>query len=174
MNQNLNTLDPVLASVRTDTNNARIYQRNLPSQPLQPYFDSRPVSTKYSLMPIVDLRKLNNVPVTQLPTYNPEHTFNPGNAMAPWSGFSANINKESILRNQLYALQTCSQSVYIPKSNSDLYEVHWKEQQNIRQPFPNLFKNEIFDNVNPNPNPELVGFSLYNNATRQQNKDLKC
>jgi hypothetical protein len=170
MNQDL----PDLASVRTNSNNVRIYQRNVPSHPLQPYFDSRPVPTKYSFMPIVDPRKQNSVPVTQLATYNPEHTFNPGTAMAPWSGFSSNVNKESMLRNQIYALQSCSQSVYVPKSKSDLYQVHWKQNESIHQPFPNLFKDEVFDNLNPNPNPELVGFALYNNATRQQNKDIKC
>lgn len=170
MNQNL----PEIASVRTNSNNVRIYQRNVPSQPLQSYFNSRPVSTKYSFMPIVDPRKPVNVQVNPLPTYNTEQIFNPGNAKAPWSGFSANVNKESDLRNQIYALQSCSQSIYVPQSTSDLYMVHWNQQSNIYQPFPNLFKKEIFDNVNPNPNSELVGFSLYNNATRQQNRDLKC
>jgi hypothetical protein len=125
-------------------------------------------------MPIVDPRKSSHVPVIQLPTYNPEYTFNPGSDMAPWSGFASNINNESILRNQIYALQSCSQSIYVPKSKSDMYQVHWKEQINVQQPFPNLFNSEIFNTYNPNPNPELVGYALYNNATRQQTKNLKC
>jgi hypothetical protein len=176
MNQNCLEQIPEseLASTRTNSINHRISERNIPSQPLQPYFDSRPVSTKYSIMPIVDPRKPIHVPVKQLPTYNPEHIFNPGTAMAPWSGFVSNINNESILRNQIYGLQSCSQSIYVPTSKSDLYQLHWKQQSNVQQPFPNLFQSETFNTYNPNPNPELLGYALYNNATRQQNKDLKC
>ena len=44
-------------SQRQQTVYLRSYQRNVPSQPLQPYLDSRPVLTKYSIMPIVDPRK---------------------------------------------------------------------------------------------------------------------
>ena len=35
-----------------DTSNERIFNRNLSSQPLQPYLSVRPVMTKYSIMPI--------------------------------------------------------------------------------------------------------------------------
>jgi hypothetical protein len=161
------------ASQRTNSINSRTSNRNIPSQSLQPYFDSRPVPTKYYTMPIVDNRKQSTVPVNQMPTFNIEKTFNPGTGTAPWSGFASNINNESILRNQIYALQDCSQAVYIPKSKSDLYEVNWTQKQNISQPFPGLFLTQSFDTVNPNPNSELIGYALFNNATRQQNKDLK-
>ena len=40
------------------------------------------------------------------------------------------------------------------------------------QPFPDLFNKEKFNLFNPNPNPDVVGFGLFNNATRQQVKDL--
>ena len=46
--------------------NTRIYDRNIPSQMLQPYLDVRPVMTKYSHFPIVDPRKELNVKMTQL------------------------------------------------------------------------------------------------------------
>ena len=36
--------------------NQELYERNIPSAPLQPYLDVRPVSTKYSILPIVDPR----------------------------------------------------------------------------------------------------------------------
>ncbi len=101
--------------------NTRIYERNIPSQMLQPYVDVRPVMTKYSYFPIVDPRKPISVPMEQLPTFNVHKTFNPGNTTSPWSGFASSINTESELRNQVYALQKCSQSVYVPSSNSDLY-----------------------------------------------------
>ena len=49
--------------------NTRIYQRNLPSQLLQSYIDVRPVSTKYSLLPIVDPRAKPTVPYIAQPDF---------------------------------------------------------------------------------------------------------
>jgi hypothetical protein len=39
--------------------NMRIYDRNIPSQMLQPYIDVRPVMTKYSYFPIPFLYSFN-------------------------------------------------------------------------------------------------------------------
>jgi hypothetical protein len=151
--------------------NQRIYDRNIPSQMLQHYVDVRPVMTKYSYFPIVDPRKQINVPVQQIPTYNVENVFNPGNTRSPWSGFASNINKESELRNQIYALQKCSQSVYVPNSSSDLYDYNFQTRYT-----PNshelLFKDETFDNFNPNPSPGLCGSGIFLNSTRCQVKDM--
>jgi len=161
-----------LASNRTETINKRYSERNIPSQNLQPYYYSRPVSTKYTIMPIVDSRKKYTTSSNTYPNYNIENTFNPGTDKSPWSGFASNINKESELRNQLYAKSNCSQSVYIPSSKSDLYQLHWKEKKTIQQPFNNLFSNETYDKFNPNPDSNIIGFALFNNATRQQIKEL--
>jgi hypothetical protein len=98
---------PKVSEIHNQTN-TRIYDRNIPTQPLQPYLDVRPVMTKYSFLPIVDPRKELNVNLKQLPTFNQRTTFNPGNTQSPWSGFASNINTESELRNQIYALQKCS------------------------------------------------------------------
>jgi hypothetical protein len=151
--------------------NQRIYSRNIPSQMLQPYLDVRPVMTKYSYFPIVDPRKNVSVPLKQMPTYNVHQVFNPGNAVAPWSGFATNINKESELRNQIYALQKCSQSVYVPSSNSDLYAYKFQTKM---QPNPHelLFQNESFQSFNPNPSPGICGSGIFNNNTRCQVKDM--
>ena len=100
--------------------NMRTFERIIPSQPLQPYLDARPSSTKYSLLPIVDPRKEVNVPLIQRATYDQHSVYNPGDG-APWCGYASNVNNESLLRNQVYALQKCSQSVYIPSSKSSLY-----------------------------------------------------
>ena len=147
--------------------NTRIYDRNIPSQTLQPYLDVRPVSTKYSRLPIVDPRKKINISLKQEPNYNIHNTFNPGDRMAPWSGFASNINLESELRNQIYALQSCSQAVYVPDSSSDLYNatIHSISKQNQL-----LFKKEHFDNFNPNT--ENLGYLKFNNCTRQQLKNV--
>jgi len=159
-------------SLRQQTIYQRSYVRNIPSSPLQPYLDSRPASTKYSIMPIVDLREPIKTPLKQEAVYNPYQTFNPGNDTAPWSGYSSNINVESDLRNQVYALQNCSQAVYVPSSDSSLYNVKWQNSNKVQQPFPNLFKEQNFQQFNPNSHPNDIGYSLFNNATRQQLKDL--
>jgi hypothetical protein len=161
------------SSQKQITINNRIYSRNLPSQPLQPYLDVRPVMTKYSIMPIVDPRQQINTPLVQTSTFNPNSVFNPGNDLGPWVGFANNVNNESELRNQIYALQKCSQSVYVPNSNSNLYNVKWSNLDNsINQPFPYLFNDTHFSPFNPNPEPNKIGYALFNNATRQQLKDL--
>jgi len=40
------------------------------------------------------------------------------------------------------------------------------------QPFPDLFKQEQFNPVNPNPDPNKIGFAMFNNSTRQQVREL--
>ena len=159
------------ASQITNSINTRIYDRNIPSHVLQPYLSVRPVMTKYSIMPIVDPRTPIQAPLTVQPVYNVHEVFNPGNAHAPWSGFATNINTESELRNQIYALQSCSQSVYVPNSNSDLYTFNFKNKtSDAQQPFPGLFQKEYFSPFNPNP--EKIGQGLFQNYTRQQLKDM--
>ena len=153
--------------------NKQIYNRNLPSQILQPYVDIRPVMTKYATMPIMDMRGSSHVPLTVQPLYNIETTFNPGNRMAPWSGFATNINVESELRNQVYALQKCSQSVYVPSSTSDLYNFNFTTSPQVNQypqTYPLLFQKYIPDKFNPNP--ERIGLESFNNHTRQQLKNI--
>lgn len=156
----------------TNEINRKIYDRNIPSQMLQPYLNVRPVMTKYSFMPIVDPRAPINVELDQQPVYNVHNVFNPGNTQSPWSGFASNINNESILRNQIYALQKCSQSSYVPESNSDLYNYSFKPEKsgNQYQPFPGLFKKDHFNEFNPNS--INIAHGTFFNHTRQQLKDL--
>jgi len=150
--------------------NSRIYDRNLPSQMLQPYISVRPVMTKYSFMPIVDPRKELSVKLEQQPTYNSNVVFNPGNDTAPWSGYSSGINVESELRGQIYALQKCDQAVYVPNSNSDLYKHSFKPFPSSSSPSSSsqthdlLFKKENFCEFNPLPNG--INMGLFNNSTR--------
>ena len=150
----------------------RSYERNIPSQPLQPYLDAKPVMTKYSILPIIDLRKQIDTPLIQQATYNPSKIYNPGNDSGPWSGYASNINHESELRNQCFALQNCTQASYIPSSKSSLYNVNWQNNNKPQQPFSDLFQTEQFCPINPNLNPNQVGYALFNNATRQQTRNL--
>ena len=96
--------------------------------------------------------------------YNVQNTFNPGNK-APGAGFFNNVNTESLLRNQFFALQKSDQSVYVPPSNSDLYNVNIVSRPTV-QPHPDLFHKTEFMPFNPN----IVngGTQIFNNFTRQQ------
>lgn len=151
--------------------NTRIYDRNIPSQPLQPYLSVRPVMTKYSHLPIVDPRRPIHQPLMQAPKFNVSEVFNPGNTKSPYSGFASNINKESELRNQIYALQKCSQAVYVPNSTSDLYQYKFKTPTQFNA-HELLFHEQSFDSFNPNPAPELCGSGLFYNSTRCQVKEI--
>ena len=156
---------------RTDELNERISSRNIPSEPLQPFYYQTPVSTKYGYMPILDQRKESSVPLNNFPIFSPHTTFNPGNNMAPWHGFANNVNVESTLRNQFFGLQDCEQAYYVPSSKSDLYNVVVPPpSQSVTQQFPGLFQREVFDHFNPNTNN--LGNSFFNNNTRMEIKDI--
>ena len=139
---------------RVEDLNNRIYNRNIPSAEIQPCINTRPVSTKYSVMPIMDIRTEPTVKLNKSVPYNTRETFNPGSARGPWSGFSANINHESTLRNQYFALQRADQAVYVPNSNSDLYNTTMQERGNCKE-HPLLFAQHNF-NQDPNLRPAEV------------------
>lgn len=153
---------------RTQQLNDRIFSRNIPSAQLQMQFSSRPVSTKYATMPILNPRASSHIPINVQPTYETTEVFNPGSS-APWSGFPTKVDDESKLRNQFFALQKCEQSEYVPSSTSDLYEVAVTSRP-VLQPYPGLFQTEDFSEFNTNP-CNLGKDRLYNH-TRQQVKDL--
>jgi hypothetical protein len=162
---------PCVSTIHKETNR-RIYDRNIPSSMLQPYIDVRPVMTKYSYFPIVDPRAPISTPLIVQPTFNIEQTFNPGNTFSPWSGYASNVNVESELKNQLFALQKCSQSVYVPSSKSDLYEVPRQAFTSSQNTGPNahylLFETTNFCKFDPNPNTSSVGANIFLNSTRCQ------
>jgi hypothetical protein len=97
--------------------NKRLENRYKPSESLQPLFDFRPVSTKYTIMHAFD-KPIQ--PVNQY-KYDPHQIFNPGDR-APIDYFMKNVDVESTLRSQFFALQNSHQSVYVPELNSQLYE----------------------------------------------------
>jgi hypothetical protein len=144
--------------------NSRLTDRLIPSQNLQPYVDVRPVSTKYSFLPVVDPRKKSHVPLVNNPKFNVNKVFNPGNTQSPWSGFEVNL--ESELRNQIHPLQKSSQAVYVPSSTSDLYSFNFTPSIKGVQTHPLLFTKPQFAPVNPNPTG--AGSGIFHNSTRTQ------
>jgi hypothetical protein len=155
---------------RTEELSNRMYNRNIPSAPLQPQLGARPVLSKYAIMPIMDQRKEATVSLSSYPVYSPTQVFNPGSAVAPWSGYATAVNVESTLRNQFFALQKCEQSEYVPSSKSDLYNVRIDSRQ-IPQTHPLLFRSEKFAPVNPDC--FNLANRVFNNSTRTELKNVE-
>lgn len=176
--------NPPTCSQLNESMNNQLLNRQFPSQPLQPYLNIRPVMTKYAVMPIVDPRATPPVTAMQvLPAYNSEAVFNPGTRNAPWSGFVANVNLESELRNQVFALQHCDQRVYVPSSSSDLYTLNYKpnintskslridpQSEQSMRPEAQLFVEEKQASFNPNTYKTCT--HIFNNSSRVDIKNL--
>jgi hypothetical protein len=152
--------------------NNRINSRNYPSQKLEPAISNIPLQTKYNKLPILDNYKESTVKHELHPTYNSEKVFFPGNRKPHYSGFATNIDEESLLRNQYFALQKCDRSQYIPATSSDMY-VNNPSYVNTNININNytVFQEPHFDNFNPNISYK-IGSEIFNNSTRVQLKDL--
>ena len=122
-------------------------------------------------MSIIDRRVVPTVPIKRVPTHNVNGNFNPGNAQAPWEGFAANINDESTLRNQFFAIQNCDKAAYVPSSRSDMYDVKVGGRVEM-QPHRDLFAEPELAPFNPNPYNAIVGHNLFHNSTREQIKNV--
>ena len=154
-----------------DINN-RIQSRQFPDFPLEPNFSFRPVSTKYSVMPSSARNStvLPTVPIKQYVQHIPDFNFNPSTRNGPWKTYATNVDTESVLRNQTIALQNASQSVYVPSSNSELYNVHIVSRP-VEQTYSHLFDKPTFEQkIHPNLEGKAnkIGADRFNNDTRLQ------
>jgi len=155
---------------RLDELNARIFDRYFPDEPLSPNFDPRPISTKYAYLPMIDRRKDPIVPIDKYLDHSPQSTagnFYCGTDKAPSDGFFRNVDTESTLRSQFFALQRdAGQSVYIPGTESDMYITTAVGRQET-QTHPDLFAKESYRS----PNTEYlakIGTKMFYNGTRDQ------
>ena len=159
---------------KNDTINNAIAYRNIPSTNLTMNFPFRPVNTKYTLMPTVNnINQCTKSPINNYGVFDMSNTFYPGTRKPHFSGFATNVDTESSMRNQIYALQKADQAVYVPNSNSDLYENNINfitHNNNIDNNL--LFSEERFNDFNPNLAP-TIGNELFYNSTRVQLKNLK-
>ena len=148
--------------------NDGFYKRNIPDNRLEAQFSFRPVPTKYVRFPALHVRPTNNVSENR-EFYEVSENFNPGNDKGPYSGYIKNIDLENNLRNTYFGLQKCNQSVYVPKSSSDLYNESVKvnnEIKNSELSHPLLFKNQDFNPFNPDKSSNSI--DIFNNHTRAQ------
>ena len=159
---------------RVDELNDRISSRSFSDMPLEPQFSPRPVPTKYSLFPVIDRRAQPTVPIQPMVNHRVSHNFSPATANAPPQCYLANINTETMLRNQNVALQRgADQGIYVPASTSDLYRVSVTATPGPAQPFPDLFSKQTFQTKHhPNLQNNKIGVDRFHNHTRTQLRDM--
>lgn len=156
---------------RVEELNDRISSRSFPDEPLEPYYDPRPVPTKYAIFPMVDRRRLIHEPKKRYGEYKVDKVFAPvSGGPAPISGL--NIEAENTLRNQYFALQRDTmQGNYIPSTKSDLYNVTIVSKPS-EQPHKELFRPNVFGaRAHPNltaPEAKSIGNDRFSNHTRTQ------
>lgn len=159
---------------RVEELNRRMVERNSTECTLEPNFSPRPVSTKYSHFPVINLRAKSSVPLSSHTNFSVETQFNPGNRAGPVSGFLNNVDRESILRYQAQIPTSQDYGVYVPSSESTLYHTSVVSRP-VTQPYPLLFHREPQwqDTTGSfvKEYPE-VGAELLNNCTRYQLRGL--
>jgi hypothetical protein len=152
---------------RVDELNERISSRHFPDHALQPNFDPRPTNTRYTMFPMVDQFRPINEPIQIIEQHNVSTNFSPATRKGPVSTYLANVNTETILRNQQFALQHgADQAVYVPSSTSDLYRVEVVGRQEV-QPFERLFDRPSYKTTQP-AIIQSLGKDRFNNSTRVQ------
>ena len=164
----------VATGERVDELSNRMFERNTPSHDIQPAFDLRPVASKYTVMPIYDQYKPCVEPIRVQPMFQAQshETFYPGTRKAPYNGFASKVNVESTLRNQWFALQRGSQSVYVPSSESDLYNTT-VEYKPVLLPHPYIDSDNAEQFAPHNPNSMNLARGMFENSTRVQLKDVQ-
>jgi hypothetical protein len=161
----------VATGERVDELSSRMFARNMPSRDIQPAFDIRPVASKYTVMPIYDQYKPCVEVIRVQPVFQAQDTFYPGTRKAPYNGFASKVNVESTLRNQWFALQRSSQSVYIPSSESDLYKTTIVYKP-VMLPHPYIDSDNAEQFEPHNPNTMNLARGMFDNSTRVQLKDV--
>jgi len=151
-----------------DEINDRMSKRNIPDNVLQPNFDPRPVSTKYSLFPIIDRRIETTVTKNKYDAYTPSNNFNPGDS-APVNGFLDNVGIESELRGNPYKLTGGDLGYkFIPSTSGPLYNNTVGNPLDVPDSKHHLlFKKDEYRQSVSNIDPS-IGKDLFHNNTRVQ------
>ena len=109
---------------RVEVLNDRLCNRQFSDMPMKPYYDPRPVPTKYSLFPVINrVKEVKESKLFYL-DHNVEINFVPTHTKSHCNGYFNNIDNENNLRNQNRYLQKFeTKHSYIPKTSSELYNV---------------------------------------------------
>lgn len=126
---------------RVDELNTRIQSRHFPDVDLPPNFDPRPVSTRFCLFPVVDVRtrQTREPMIVGNDQTHQRVVYNPGTDRGPPITFLKNIDVEAELRKE-----------HIPNTNSDLYNsslVHFSSQSTNNWSSPVLLSQNNMKNT---------------------------
>jgi hypothetical protein len=154
---------------RVDEINQRTVERQFADKPMKPCLDLRSLPTKYALFPLIDRRAPSKEPMHKYLDHSSKSNFCPNISKGPADGFMRNVETETALRNQYFALQHgADQSVYVPSSTSDLYGFEAVGRQEV-QPFLTIATQYKFEGrVHPNLASGKIGQDRFNNNTRTQ------
>jgi hypothetical protein len=158
---------------RVDELNDRMSSRHFPTQELQPNFSPRSVPTKYSLFPVIERRKPVSEPIQQMHRHSVSENFNPATRNGPVATYLANVDTETILRNQTTTLQHgAEQRVYVPSSQSDLYNTRAVGRVE-EQTHPLLFERQQYATKSSNLDEKYgIGKDQLYNHTRTQLRNM--
>jgi hypothetical protein len=146
-----------------DVMNMNAFEHQIHRQNIEYKFDPRPVVTRYVKNPSTIQGPLFEV---QNASQEKHLSFLPNSKTGTFHGYARNVDSETVLRNQTFALQKCDQAQYIPDSSSDLYN---PTLMNRSAPInhPLLFKVH-----EPSPGthavPKHTGIDMFYNHTRVQ------
>ena len=161
--------------------NTRMYSHVVPSldeaehhNMLEPSFDPRATPTRYTRLQTIPQR------ATPLVSKEPHEAYDQSNAngrlysRGPFNGFAANVDSETVLRNQVVPLGRSDVHQYIPSTESDMYVTRQASLSNrlpgvnTRQ-FQGLFEEQSFSSHDPNVLGG--GGNVFSNHTREQRNE---
>lgn len=158
-----------------EENNSRLAPRAFPDRQLETWYTPTPTETRQTRFPVLAQTRASGSsgPFGEnMIDYSAADTFAAVQRTAPFRGFIRNIDTESALRSQFFALQRGDQAVYVPSSQSDLYNRAEAVGRQTKQTHPLLFHDEVLVITPKNPKKniavETTGNDLFANNTRVQ------
>ena len=153
---------------RVDEINQRTVERQFADKPMKPCLDLRSLPTKYAIFPLIDRRTPSKEPVNKYLDHSASN-FCPNISKGPADGFMRNVETETALRNQYFALQRgADQHIYVPSTTSDLYGFAAVGRQE-EQPHLTIATQYKFEGrIHPNLASGKIGQDRFNNNTRTQ------
>tara|TARA_Y100000389_G_scaffold204152_1_gene255261 strand:- start:2693 stop:3169 length:477 start_codon:yes stop_codon:yes gene_type:complete len=150
--------------INQDNINNKIYNRNIPSNNIEPVFDPRPLSMKYNLK-----EREPKVSEKQYSDFDTNTIFYPGTKKPTFSQFSNKIDLETELLHY--------NNKFNVNNNSDLYNNNSNNRDIINNDYSEITSDYLLEKqesnyINEN-NLLTLGNDIFNNNTRIQLKNIK-
>lgn len=153
--------------------NLRLQKRYFLDKSIEPQFEPRPESTKYT--DFNTYKQLPEIKAINYEIYDPNKTMYTGTRKPQINYYFDNIDIENKLRNQFFALQKNDKAFYIPDVNSSLYRNTDDSivKYDIKKSNENNLKN--VDNISSSTYKcnNILETKLFNNVTKNNVKNIK-